>query len=278
MAPTVCMVTLTWVPELVWVPAYETVGGDVRRKPNDQPAISATAPANSTPSTLARAQTGQSFLVGKSDKCPPFGVSRHVRTIDPGSERFGRLPVALANGSGSYVATGMAVKHRHRGTRPAQVGTLLAGLALAAGACGSSSTSGPARSTSSPTTHVSSAPAGRAPTVLLERGTPVGTVLVDAAGHWLYLNHADTAGGVGSFTCSGSCLRSWHPLLLPPADLAPVVPRALAGEFAVVQRPGGGQQVAFSGAPLYRWVGAGKPVTTGGWAPAVVPATSGGSG
>lgn len=172
----------------------------------------------------------------------------------------------------------MAVKHRHRGTRPAQVGTLLAGLALAAGACGSSSTSAPVRGTSSTTTHVSSAPAGRTPTVLLERGTPVGTVLVDAAGHWLYLNHADTAGGVGSFTCSGACLRSWHPLLLPPADLAPVVPRALAGKFAVVQRPGGGQQVAFSGAPLYRWVGPGKPVTTGGWAPAVVPATSGGTG
>lgn len=158
-------------------------------------------------------------------------------------------------------------------SRPARLGVGVTSLVLAASACagGPGTTAAPAAPTSTTTTGNPS-PAGATPTVLLQRGTPDGTVLVDRAGAWLYVNRADTAGGVGDFTCTGGCLRSWHPFLLTPSDLAPVAPRGVAASLAVVQRPGGGQQVTYAGAPLYLWAGGGRAPAGGGWTPVVVHA------
>ncbi|MGH9093078.1 MAG: COG4315 family predicted lipoprotein, partial [Acidimicrobiales bacterium] len=77
----------------------------------------------------------------------------------------------------------------------------------------------------------------------------LGRVLVDGAGHTLYLYVPDRQGGRSR--CSGNCARQWPPLIAAPhARLGPGVRRSLVGE---TRRPGGGEQVTYAGWPLYTW-------------------------
>ena len=88
-------------------------------------------------------------------------------------------------------------------------------VALFAAACGSSSTSSTKSSASTPAaSSTSSTPAAGA--VQISTGTlpGLGTVLVNAKGHTLYVFAPDKATKV---TCVGACAAIWPPLALCPA-------------------------------------------------------------
>jgi predicted lipoprotein with Yx(FWY)xxD motif len=115
------------------------------------------------------------------------------------------------------------------------------------------------------------------------------TILVNRSGLTLYSLSAERH---GRFICTNSfCLSLWKPLVVP----AGVKPTGVTG-LTVVKRPTGQRQVAFRGAPLYRFVqdskpgqvkgngfrdvGVWRPVTTGAsaaQAPAPAPANTGSS-
>lgn len=115
------------------------------------------------------------------------------------------------------------------------------------------------------------------------------TILVTRNGLTLYSLSAERH---GRFICTNSfCLSLWKPLVVP----AGVKPTGVSG-LTVVKRPTGQRQVAFRGAPLYRFVqdtkpgqvkgngfrdvGVWRPVATGtsaAQAPAPAPANTGGS-
>lgn len=77
------------------------------------------------------------------------------------------------------------------------------------------------------------------------------TVLANLKGHTLYSLSAETN---GRFVCTGPCLASWHPLLIP-AGTKPTGPVKLG----TIKRPEGKTQVTFKGKPLYAFAGDSKP-------------------
>jgi predicted lipoprotein with Yx(FWY)xxD motif len=76
-------------------------------------------------------------------------------------------------------------------------------------------------------------------------------ILVTRSGMTLYSLSAERH---GRFICTTSCLSLWRPLTVP----AGVKPTG-AGGLSTVRRPDGKRQVAFEGAPLYRFVQDLKP-------------------
>lgn len=85
------------------------------------------------------------------------------------------------------------------------------------------------------------------------RSTSLGSVLVDARGHTLYVFDQDK--GTTS-ACTGSCTVSW------PAFLTTTKPVALKGvaaaKLGMVKRANGKFQVTFMGHPLYFFASDGK--------------------
>jgi predicted lipoprotein with Yx(FWY)xxD motif len=77
------------------------------------------------------------------------------------------------------------------------------------------------------------------------------TVLTTTKGRTLYSLSVETH---GRFVCTGSCLASWKPLLVPPT----VVPKGPV-KLGTVHRPNGRTQVTFKGRPLYSFNGDVKP-------------------
>jgi len=81
--------------------------------------------------------------------------------------------------------------------------------------------------------------------------TTLGTVLVDAQGHTLYLNKKDVQGK--SSSCDATCVSTWPPLE------ATAAPTAGAGvdktKLATITRADGKKQVTYNGWPLYRHIG-----------------------
>jgi predicted lipoprotein with Yx(FWY)xxD motif len=73
------------------------------------------------------------------------------------------------------------------------------------------------------------------------------TVLTTTKGRTLYSLSAETK---GRFICTGSCLASWKPLVVP----AGVKPKGPA-KLGTIQRPDGRAQVTFKGRPLYSFNG-----------------------
>jgi predicted lipoprotein with Yx(FWY)xxD motif len=73
------------------------------------------------------------------------------------------------------------------------------------------------------------------------------TVLTDTKGHTLYTLSGEKH---GRFICTGSCLRTWPPLLVA-AGSSPKGPVKLG----TVKRPDEKTQVTFKGAPLYTFAG-----------------------
>lgn len=76
------------------------------------------------------------------------------------------------------------------------------------------------------------------------------TVLTDTKGLTLYTLSGEKN---GKFICTGSCLKSWPPLLVA-AGTAPKGPVALG----MIKRPEGKTQVTFKGAPVYTFSGDSK--------------------
>jgi predicted lipoprotein with Yx(FWY)xxD motif len=84
-----------------------------------------------------------------------------------------------------------------------------------------------------------------------ENATLGRTVLTTTKGHTLYSLSVETD---GKFICTGSCLASWKPLVVP-AGVTPKGPVKLR----TVRRPDGRTQVTFKGRPLYSFNGDAKP-------------------
>lgn len=77
------------------------------------------------------------------------------------------------------------------------------------------------------------------------------TILTTMKGKTLYSLSAETK---GRFICTGACLASWKPLVVP-AGVKPTGPVALGTR----KRPDGRTQVTYKGLPLYSFHGDTKP-------------------
>ncbi len=72
-------------------------------------------------------------------------------------------------------------------------------------------------------------------------------VLTNLKGRTLYTLSAEVK---GRFICTGACLSTWHPLVVPKG-VKPLGPTRLG----LVKRPDGRMQVTFKGRPLYAFAG-----------------------
>jgi len=77
-------------------------------------------------------------------------------------------------------------------------------------------------------------------------------VLVTSGGKTLYYFTSDEAGQM--LACSGACLASWPPDLLPRGDSL-ASQGSLPGKLGTINRPDGSRQVTYDGWPLYRFAG-----------------------
>jgi predicted lipoprotein with Yx(FWY)xxD motif len=84
-----------------------------------------------------------------------------------------------------------------------------------------------------------------------ENTTLGARVLTTLKGKTLYSLSVETH---GRFVCTGACLSSWKPLLVP-AGVKPTGPVKLG----TVKRPNGKIQVTYKGKPLYSFHGDAKP-------------------
>lgn len=85
----------------------------------------------------------------------------------------------------------------------------------------------------------------------MENATLEHTVLTTLKGKTLYSLSVEKK---GKFTCTGTCLASWTPLLVPNG----VKPKGPV-KLGTVKRPNGKTQVTFKGLPLYSFNGDVKP-------------------
>jgi predicted lipoprotein with Yx(FWY)xxD motif len=158
---------------------------------------------------------------------------------------------------------------------------LLAGVALAVTACGSSSS--PSASSTSSVGAGGSPPAATG-AVLATASSPEGTILVDGQGRTVYLFAADAP---GKSNCSASCLSYW-PIVTAPATL-PASVSGVNATLGVLTRSDGSKQLTVNGWPVYTYAGdtgpgsqsgQGKNLSGGLWwvvSPAGAPITTSGS-
>jgi predicted lipoprotein with Yx(FWY)xxD motif len=124
----------------------------------------------------------------------------------------------------------------------------LAGLALIAAACGTSSTASNSGSATTPSSSSSAAasPVSASGTVL-KTATISGTkVLTNAKGFMVYWFAPDTA---TKSNCNGSCAKFWPPVRGPAAAASGV-----AGKLGTITRSDGSTQATYNGHPLYTFV------------------------
>ncbi len=93
---------------------------------------------------------------------------------------------------------------------------------------------------------------------VVSKGQAAGSTVLTASsnGHTLYTLSAETH---GRFICTGSCLKTWFPLVVAKG-VKPTGPVALG----VVKRPDGSRQVSFEGRPLYTFDGDTRKGQAGG--------------
>jgi len=118
----------------------------------------------------------------------------------------------------------------------------LAGIALVAAACGSSSTGGTAGSGSS----ASGAAAAASGSALKTAKIGSATVLTNAKGFTLYWFVPDTA---TKSNCNGSCAQYW-----PPVKGPVTAGSGVTGTLATIKRADGSVQATWNGHPLYTYV------------------------
>jgi predicted lipoprotein with Yx(FWY)xxD motif len=105
------------------------------------------------------------------------------------------------------------------------------------------------------------------------------TVLTTLGGRTLYSLSAETK---GKFICTGSCLASWHPLVVPTG----VKPTGAVKLGTIVRPDNKRVQVTYRGRPLYRFDGDSKAGDANGegikdvgtWHAATAPKTAGQTG
>lgn len=124
----------------------------------------------------------------------------------------------------------------------------LAGVALVAAACGSSSPSGtastPSAASSSPSAAASSAAASG--TALKTTTIKGAKVVTNAKGFTVYSFAPDTA---TKSNCNGSCATYWPPVKGPATAGAGVT-----GKLGTITRSDGSTQATYNGHPLYTYV------------------------
>lgn len=98
-------------------------------------------------------------------------------------------------------------------------------------------------------------PAG-SPVLVQSRTQWVGPVLVDSAGHTLYLFAPDRHTAV---TCVQSCQGNWPPLTLPVGATPQAGPGVRPDLLGSAANPDGGRVVTYHGWPLYTYAGDGGP-------------------
>ena len=93
-----------------------------------------------------------------------------------------------------------------------------------------------------------SSASGSTSSTTVKRGQAMGkTVLVNRAGRTLYSLSAETN---GRFICTGSCVSTWHPLVVRRGSKPTGAQR-----LSTIRRPGGQVQVTYKGKPLYTFAG-----------------------
>jgi predicted lipoprotein with Yx(FWY)xxD motif len=120
----------------------------------------------------------------------------------------------------------------------------LAGIALIAAACGSSSggTSGSGGSASAS----AASPAAASSTALKTAKISGATVLTNARGFTLYWFAPDTA---TKSNCNGSCAHYW-----PPVKGPATAGSGVTGTLATIKRSDGSVQATWNGHPLYTYI------------------------
>ena len=87
----------------------------------------------------------------------------------------------------------------------------------------------------------------------------LGSILVNSAGHTLYLFKADSS---TSSACTGACASAWPPLLTTGTPTAGT--GLTASKLGTITRSGGNRQVTYNGHPLYLFIKDTKPGQTTG--------------
>jgi predicted lipoprotein with Yx(FWY)xxD motif len=92
---------------------------------------------------------------------------------------------------------------------------------------------------------------------VMARSLPgVGTVLVDSQGYALYVFASDDR---RAMTCTGTCLGTWPPLMLPSGDGLAAGPGVKSMLLGSDPDPAGGRVVTYDGWPLYTYAGDVQP-------------------
>jgi predicted lipoprotein with Yx(FWY)xxD motif len=133
---------------------------------------------------------------------------------------------------------------------------VLAIAALATAACGSSgkaTTSHATSPSSTKTTTSTSSSSSAAGNVTITTRTikPYGAVLVNGAGHTLYIFAPDKDKKV---TCVSACATIWPPVKLASGSKAMASGQVKASLLGSDPNPSGGRVVTYSGWPLYTYV------------------------
>jgi len=105
--------------------------------------------------------------------------------------------------------------------------------------------------TPKPTKSKSTAPSGKAVTISSRTIPGLGDVLVNSAGHTLYVFAPDNATKV---TCTGACAAVWPPEYLPAGGHAVGTNGVMTSLLASAPDPTGGKVVTYHGWPLYTYV------------------------
>jgi predicted lipoprotein with Yx(FWY)xxD motif len=134
-----------------------------------------------------------------------------------------------------------------RTRRAVAIAPLLTVVALAVAGCGGGSSSASMQTGAvAGASHVSSG------VVVKTRKVKGKTVLVNAAGHTLYVFAKDKHSRV---TCTGSCVHYWPPLKQKGTTKASAGGSAKASLIGSDKNPAGGRVVTYSKWPLYTYVG-----------------------
>jgi predicted lipoprotein with Yx(FWY)xxD motif len=118
-------------------------------------------------------------------------------------------------------------------------------VALLAAACGSSSSK---TTTGAKTTHAAKSSGGA--TISTRTIKPYGAVLVNSAGHTLYVFAPDKAKKV---TCVSACATIWPPAKLPSGAKASASGQVKSSLLSSDPDPSGGSVVTYNGWPLYSY-------------------------
>lgn len=186
---------------------------------------------------------------------------------------LGSLVLLLAacggsSGSSTSAAGGGAssLPSSSSGSAPAPAASSATGVSTSSQGTGSTATSS-AKAKATPHKSVGPQPSGPADersippvgtTVIIVQKSAIGYVMAEANHDVLYIYDKDKKGGTPS--CVGSCAATWLPATgMPQAGPADHFP----GQFALVKRSDGTQQITYNGMPLYTLKGAKPLLTTG---------------